>query len=370
MASINPISVPEKRLAVSIDASSTKLVLDNIAGWDGVDLTSGDFGTDLYVALRNTTGTALELFKVDPTTINVATTTGLTILLRGLKFTGDLTTEVTGNKLTWIKNETIVELGSNPPQLLQHMVRTIGSPLIKEVLRYETAVTPSDDRDIPTKKYVDDLAFGGSVSLNSIAVPGNAGETVAANQVVYLDDTDNEWKLAIGTTASTVEGVVLGIAKGAGVDGGLIDGGVHIVGNYSGLSGLTATNTVFVGDTAGLISETAGTTRRAIGKVVPGTTTDIYFDPYFENYLSASTVDALAGGGDLGTPSTTNKFITEEGVKLFGDFGSGTDGAVDLDGTNTYAFLSKSGSEYTMTRDIEVSSLIIASGSTLIPAGS
>jgi hypothetical protein len=54
---------------------------------------------------------------------------------------------------------------------------------------------------------------------------------------------------------------------------------------------------------------------------------------------------------------------------LTGIFGDGGDGAATLDGTNTVAWASKSGSVYTMTRDCALTSLTINSGSTLKPNG-
>lgn len=54
---------------------------------------------------------------------------------------------------------------------------------------------------------------------------------------------------------------------------------------------------------------------------------------------------------------------------LYGRIGDGSDGAVNLDGSNTFSFLSKSSSTYTMTRDIYVTDLIIQSGSTLVTDG-
>lgn len=75
---------------------------------------------------------------------------------------------------------------------------------------------------------------------------------------------------------------------------------------------------------------------------------------------------AMAGGGDLGTPSTSNKFMTEQGVKTVESFGTGADGDVVMDGTNTYGgFASKSGNEYTLTRNIETENLTVSSGCTL-----
>jgi len=46
-------------------------------------------------------------------------------------------------------------------------------------------------------------------------------------------------------------------------------------------------------------------------------------------------------------------------------FGNGADGAVDLDGTNTYAWASKSGAAYTLLRDVYATTLIVQNGSLL-----
>ena len=134
-----PTSVPAKRLAESITPSSSSFKLSDIAGWDGNDLTSADFGTKLYAAFRNSTGTQLEFMEVDPTTITSASS-AITILLRGLKFNGDRTTEVTVNKLTWVKGDTIVHLGTDTPQLFQTLIEYIEGIAIAGTVDSSTTV--------------------------------------------------------------------------------------------------------------------------------------------------------------------------------------------------------------------------------------
>ena len=82
-------SIPSKRLAASINASSSSIQLSDILGWDGVALTSGTLGDKLYAVLRNDSNTLMEIMELDPTTIASAS---VTILRRGLKFTGDIVT--------------------------------------------------------------------------------------------------------------------------------------------------------------------------------------------------------------------------------------------------------------------------------------
>lgn len=63
--------------------------------------------------------------------------------------------------------------------------------------------------------------------------------------------------------------------------------------------------------------------------------------------------EAAWGGGGLGSSI------------IAGWTGDGSDGAADLDGTNTYSWASKSGSVYTLLRDVWLTSLTIRAGSTL-----
>lgn len=70
------------------------------------------------------------------------------------------------------------------------------------------------------------------------------------------------------------------------------------------------------------------------------------------------------------TPITNPGIIALSAVpNLNVNFGDGSDGNITLDGTNTYSFLSKSGSTYTATRNIYASSITIESGSTLVMTG-
>ncbi len=110
------ISIPAKRLAQSILSTDSSFQLNNIEGWDGVNLAQANFGTDVFCAFMNSTKTQIEFMKIDPATI---ASTSITITLRGLQYDGDLTTEVTANKFDWTANETFVMLGTDTPQMLQ-----------------------------------------------------------------------------------------------------------------------------------------------------------------------------------------------------------------------------------------------------------
>lgn len=130
-------SVPSKTLATSINAAATSIQVSDIKGWDGVALVAADFGTELWCVLRDSTNTFMELMQIDPTTI---ANSSITIIKRGLDFYGG-STEISANKLTWVKNDTIVELGSNPPQMYKAILDYIdtiaiaGAPTASTILQ-------------------------------------------------------------------------------------------------------------------------------------------------------------------------------------------------------------------------------------------
>lgn len=136
--SLKYLSCPSKILASSITASATSFQLNNIKGWNGEDLTSADFGSQAFAVIRNANNTILELIEFDPTTI---ASSSITIVRRGLKFTGDLTTEVTANKLAWTKGDTFIDIGVDTPQMLQWLQEYIDAAIVAGGVPATTTVT-------------------------------------------------------------------------------------------------------------------------------------------------------------------------------------------------------------------------------------
>lgn len=203
-----PTTIPTKILKTSITSAATTFQVNNILGWNGLALTSGDFGTQAFAVFRNAARTQIELFEFNPTTI---ASTNITIVRRGLQFDGNVTTEVAGNKFSWTKSDTYVDLGTDTPQLFQ---------LLKE--------------------YIDGIAISGSP-----------------------DSSD------------TVKGLVER-ATVVEIDAGTADGS---------------------GSTTAPLAVTAA--RLAGSK-------------YSSQLPSVAEKAAMAGGGALGTPSGSNKFLTQE----------------------------------------------------------
>lgn len=145
--------------------------------------------------------------------------------------------------------------------------------------------------------YVDDQVGAVSVGTANVVL-GTAGETITAGQLVYLKN-DGKWWKTDADTASTVDGVQLGIAQGAGSADGAITGGVMLHGLDTHQTGLSAGTTYYAGNTAGAIASSAGTTEKAIG--VARSATTIYFEPNYVNLPTAtekdqfSVIDSLTG---------------------------------------------------------------------------
>jgi hypothetical protein len=245
---------------------------------------------------------------------------------------------------------------------------------------------PTDDEQLATKKYVDDTAGGSPISINRIVVGGTAGATVAAGKVVYLDETDNEWKLADGSASATCDNVQLGIAQGSGTDGNPISGGVLLQGRDANQSGFAQGDRIYISDTAGTLANSAGTVEVEVGHAISAT--EIDFQPKFASFTTKLQRDALVGTS--GTPSTTNKFVTADDVKTtttadkvvralgtglintnWVDVGTGANQVVQLDGSSKLPAVDGSNLTNVITRKVGVATYdaTTASGSQTIAHG-
>jgi len=177
-------------------------------------------------------------------------------------------------------------------------------------LEYDGTVTPTLPNQLVTKSLLDATALG-TTTVTTVILPGNAGETVSAGQLLYLLVSDGEWYKCDADTAATVDNIVLAIAQGSGTDGNAISGGVMLQGLDTHQTGLTNNTAYYASNTAGAISSTPGTTEVSVG--ISRSTTSLLFYPRYNQELTENQQDALAG--NLGTPSATNLFVTQTGLQ-------------------------------------------------------
>ena len=186
-----------------------------------------------------------------------------------------------------------------------------------------TVPAPTAAGNPTPKSYVDALVNGGAVSYDKTSVAGTAGESFNSGAIVYFNKYTARWMKASALVASTSQGVILGIAQGAGSNGVSINGGVLLEGlDATQGSVLTPGQLIYLSDTAGATSTSVGTTNRQIGIVK--STTELYFDQNF-------------GNPQYDLPNTFTATTTLKGnviSKAFG--GDGSDGALSLTtGTTT-----------------------------------
>lgn len=294
-----PIANFSTSLTNSITASDTSMTLVSITTEAGTTLTNGavygfviDEGTSIQETVIGTVDTSNN------------TVTGLT---RGVSpITGN--TEITALKKAHRRGAS-VKITDHP--VLPVLARILnGVETIPNPLSYASGVGPISSSDLADKEYVLSVVSGGAVTTDKVVISGNAGETIASGELIYKLSSDNEWYKTDADTAATVENVMLGIAQGSGTNGNAISGGILVRGIATNVSGLSANTIYYASNTAGGFSSSAGTKEVTVGIAV--STTSIDFNPRYNQQLTEDEQDALAGGSTFGTPSATNKFITQD----------------------------------------------------------
>lgn len=311
-------SYPPLTLASDLTSSGTTVITTQSNDWGGNAISASLFDTNyIPCTLINDSQSLVEFILLDATTITTLATTGATIYKRGLPYTGtgnDATdeTESSARKLSWAQGETKLLIGTNPPWMYAQLANRKNDETIAGLWTFENSViprqtsytAPTNSAEFAPKGYVDAAALGG-VNVDKVIAAGTAGETISLGNLVYFDETDNEWKLCDADTATTVNNVLLGIAQGAGVNGGAIAGGVLLSGLDENQSGMTQGDVMYAGNTAGGISNSTGTTEVTIG--IARTATTLYFAPRFNQNITESQQDLIDGI----TASSTEINITD-----------------------------------------------------------
>ncbi len=310
-------------------------------GIDGDALTmSGDFGTIGFGTLEPGNSTLEEQISFTGLTNNSNGTTTLTGI-SSVSFVYPYT-KTSGLLKTHAGSTTFVI--SNTSGFYDNLTAKTDDETIDGVRTFTNVPgslqQPVSGTDLANKDYVLSVVNGGAVSTASVIEPGTAGETLVAGNIVYLKVSDGRWYKALGTTASLVQYVALGIAQGAGTAGNLVTGGVLRAGIDTHQSGGAAGSIAYISNTA-IAATTAGTVERAIGQYE--STTSITFDPDFF-YTPIAGIKA-AGAGTVGTPSSTNTFVTASGLTtLAADQSQATQNANTAVGTaNTTGLRNKIG---------------------------
>ena len=295
-------------LSYSISDSETAIRLDALEKLDGTSVSVSDLGD--FITFTIDPGTSKEeicsVTSAD-VTVNADGTVDM-VVVRGLK---EIDPYTTGGFASEHGTGAVVVFGNNP-QLYDQFPNKSNANTFTALNIFtvapQTTTDPVAGNDLTRLSYVQALVLGTLTSID-VVVPGLAGENISDGNLIYLF-TDNKWYKCDADTASTVNNVLLGIAKGAGTTGNAITNGILLQGTDNAQSGLVAGEVQYASNTAGAISNTPGTTEVTVG--VAKSATEIYFAPRFNQMITEDQQDALAGSS--GTPSASNKYVTEADV--------------------------------------------------------
>lgn len=302
------VKVAASTLAAPFASSDAAFTLLAFKDSQGNDVALGDFGAEAYFIVVLKQGNTTEMVKCSNVVINADGTATFTVAATGrdilpkYPWTGAATGQdfsagadaiVTNDPLTMSRFAALAE------------ANTFSALNIFSIVPQTTA-DPVNNNDLARKSWILSLVLGNLTTINLI-IPGTAGATIAAGNLVYLDTATGRWKLADASNAATVNNTLLAIAQGAGTNGNPISGGILLQGVDTHQTGLTLGNVEYATNTPGAIGAAAGTTVVAVG--VAKSATDVYFEPRFDQQLTNDQMAALAGNS--GTPSSGNRFVTE-----------------------------------------------------------
>jgi len=296
MANLIPLAIAdlELQLGSSITAGDESFTLSSSVDDDGTALPAGKYCFTVDSGTSNKEYLIGQLNGVNVTEVK-------SVSRQGVETTGAVRAHRVGNPCIVTNFATIQRVAD----ILRGVLTLDGTaPIV-----YDAEPTLSNREELATVGYVLDTVTGGTVAFDTQTTAGNAGETIAEGDLVYFKTSDQEWYLADASVAAEVKNVAMGFALGAGTDGAGISGGIQISGTFT-TTGLTAGSTYYATDTAGSIGTTAGTTNRVVGVAL--SSTKLLMVPVNPETLTSDEKDAMLGGGDFGTPSTSNKFLTED----------------------------------------------------------
>lgn len=173
-------------------------------------------------------------------------------------------------------------------------------------LGYDAAPVGLTGNNLATVTYVLGVVSGGTVTYDQQVVANQtAGEILAIRAHVYFKEADGKWYNVSASTAATYQQLKRGIALNAAAANGSVT--VVISGPTAGFSALTAGSKYYAANSSGTISTTPGTNTIFVGWAL--TTAILLVSPLERDIPYAYEKDALAG--TIGTPSSTNKYVTK-----------------------------------------------------------
>lgn len=299
-------------LSASVTSTQTTIPLSSITTTDGHTIVMTDLDTIAYMVLEP--GSAkMELISF--TGISGLSLTGVT---RGLAFYGASAAGVAANQYAHQAGSTVVL--SNAHYYYDQLMDLSSDETITGLKTFPNGantpllgtsyVAPTAANQVASKGYADAVATG-SATYDQNIVPGVAGETLVAGNLVYFKVADGRWWKTVGSTAATLNGVVMGFAQGAAIAAGSVN--ILLGGIDKNQSGLTAGVIYYAGNTAGSLSSSAGTVSKVVGQAL--TTTQIILNQWFNTIPTDSYFAAMAGNSVTIAIGSGNKYVSQTGLQ-------------------------------------------------------
>lgn len=171
-----------------------------------------------------------------------------------------------------------------------------------------TAPTPTGTTSVATRGFVLNNVTTGDIKTDGVVMTAPAGETVATGTIVYFDTTQKEWMKADADITASSTNVQLGIAQGAGTNGNNIANGVLTKGYDTTQTSMTAGNTIYLSNTTGATSTSAGTYSVILGQA--RTATVLYFDPIYANSAGLGFDNTFSGQNTFSATNTFSSGVT------------------------------------------------------------
>jgi hypothetical protein len=273
---------------------------------NGKKIQDADMSETFYFTIEPGSRTRQEIVECTTVTQNANDTATISGCSRGM---APVTPYTASSTLQFAHAGGSVAVLSNPPQLYNQLAFKDNDLTITGAW---LAPTPINSSGIATKGYVDSVVTGGAITLDNVSVGAIAGETFATGTIVYFDSVQQEWMKASATTSASSTATILGIAQGAGSNGNTINAGVLIKGYDETQRGGTAGQTIYLSNTAGATSTSAGVFSIPLGMYKDSTT--LYFDPSSLNTFVSDSVQTksrpLGGTGVDGALNITSGTTT------------------------------------------------------------
>jgi hypothetical protein len=348
---IKVIQTKATTLSYAISDSATSIRLANLLKLDGTAISASDIGDSLQGTFEPGTSKE-EIFEIDGAnvTVNSDGTVDITNVLRGRK---EVEPYGSGGFATDHGPGAVVIFGNNPQLYNKTAIKandntfTGYNTFTRNPVKGDTSLAPSNDAYITKADLL--AAVTGTVITDQVVVNGTAGENITTGQIVYFKEADQKWWKADADIVGTFDQVVLAVAQQTVSANASLN--VLLQGMDKTQTGLTAGSKYYLSNTAGAISTTPGTTEVFLGWA--NTTVQFIFDPLGLYQPSSGQKAALAGSA--GTPSSTNKYITQEDLTIskVADIQTFTTEATLITASDTSRFdiTNTSGSTYRYTWD-------------------